>query len=341
MKNKSMLILLLSAVFIAIIVYYYNEQLESSSDKLGVSGIYVLSTPRTVHFLSSNYDFLSEIELLGGSDLAAGESGKVYVAIAGNSRKRGSEIDVLQNGKLQKKIKLSYSLPWIVKYNPYNKKLYVGHTTKITYHNENCITVIDTMKDEEESNIMHDYGVHDMVFSPDNKMIVSASGIKGKDRRLNVFDLNNNSLINTIPMDEIRLDSMVLANNGLIYGSTELSDDPNLYAIDWQKCSVSIIDLEYECPYRVYLTCQNGKEYVYVSHLKNDDRSGKTISVIDPNQNKVVRKITDVNCPLAVGFNDNQLLVGDWNNSKLYILEDDVLKKAMEIERPMDIVVVK
>lgn len=340
MKNKSMLILLLSAVFIAIIVYYYNEQLESSSDKLGSSGIYVLSTPRTVHFLSSNYAFLSEIDLLGGSDLAAGESGKVYVAIAGNSRKRGSEIDVLQNGKLQKKIKLTYSLPWIVKYNPNNKKIYVGHTTKITYHNENCITVIDTINDEEESNIMHDYAVQDMVFSPDNKMIVSSED-KDYGRWLNVFDLSNNSLIKTIPMGDIRIDSMVLASNGLIYGSTELSDDPNLYAIDWQKGSVSIIDLEYECPYRVYLTCQNGKEYVYVSHLNYDDRSGKTISVIDPNQNKVVKKITDVDCPLSIGFNDNQLLVGDWSNSKLYILEDDVLKKTMEIERPMDIVVVK
>ncbi len=194
--------------------------LKSNSQKLNSSGIYILSTPRTVHFLSSNYDFLSEIDLLGGFDLAAGKNGKVYVAIPGSSKKQGKEVDVLQNGKLKKKIKLSYSLPWIVKYYPYNKKIYVGHMTKITYHNENCITVIDTMKDEEESNIMHDYGVYDMVFSPDNKMIVSASGIKGKDRRLNVFDLSNNSLINTIPMDEIRLDSMVLASNGLIFGST-------------------------------------------------------------------------------------------------------------------------
>lgn len=53
-------------------------------------GIYILSTPQTVRYLSStNYDDINEIKILGGSDMTSGGDGKVYIAVPGTPRKTG------------------------------------------------------------------------------------------------------------------------------------------------------------------------------------------------------------------------------------------------------------
>lgn len=341
MKKKA-IIILITVFTLALLFYFLMNRANTPHKYSGDSpSIYVLSTVSKVACLSNEYDTLTTIDLLGASDLTCGYNGKVYATIAGNSRKGGQEIDVLQNGRLKKRINLSYSLPWISRYNPYDKKLYVGHKCKITYQNENCITVIDTVIDEEENNIMYNYGVEDIAFTQDNKMIVSAWEVTEYDRRLDVFDLETNKIIKTIAMNDLKISSMVAGSDGLIYGITQLKNAPILYVINWQKELVETIDLPYSHPYRVYVYSDENKEYIYVTHLDDDNlREGHTISVVDPSFKKVVDVIDTVDRPGSIVFHNNCLLVGDFLNNKVTILKGDSFIKSIDLERPIDMVVV-
>ncbi|MGI5881029.1 MAG: YncE family protein [Syntrophomonadaceae bacterium] len=302
-------------------------------------GIYILSTTSRVVCLSDDFKILTTIDLLGSSDLTYGGNGKVYATIDGNSRKGGREIDVLQNGKLQKRIKLTYSLPWKAQYNPYNNKLYVSHKCKITNHKENCITVIDTITDEEETNIMYNYGIEDMAFTSDNKMIASAWEVIEDDRYLTVFDLKTNQIIKTMAMGDLEISSLAVGSDGLIYGVTQLKDNPVLYVIDWRKEEINKVGLSCPYPFQVYLHSQDKKEYVYISHVnENNLREGHMISVVDPLLQKVVDELDTVICPHSVLFYDDQLMVGNCQNNKVNILEEKTLTKSLDIEWPIDMV---
>ncbi len=341
---KKVLIIIIS---IAILAFGYNYALEQKTaivvkknDKPEkTSGLYVLSTPRTILFFSTDYKLISKTQLLGGSDLACGEKGKIYVAVRGNPQSVGKEVCVLQDGIIKNRIELTYSMPWIIKYNSLNQRLYIGHTYKITHYKENCITVIDTLKDEEETNIMYDYSVTDMVFSQDNKMIVSAWGTK-TGRRLDVFDLKDNSITKTIPMGNIQISSMAISTDGLIYAVTQLSKKPIIYVVDWEKGEIiNEITLNHEYPYQVYTRNQDGKEYIYIAHLNYDICKGTAISVIDPIKQQLVCDITNVNCPQSLAFHDQDLVIGDWEKNQLVILDEKYkVRKTIVIERPIDMV---
>lgn len=338
--------IIFATIFIVVTGYFvisngFKDKHISTAKDTGVSnGTYVLSTPRKIIYLSNEYQKLSETSILGGWEIEPIHDGKVYVSIRGNPDENGQEIAVFKNGVVKKDIKLTYNMPTIIRYNKYNKKAYIGHVGKITYHNENCITVVDTTKDTEEKNIMFDRVIEDIAFSSDNKMYVSSWNVTGGDDRISVFDLKTDTIIASIPTD-VQITSMVyIESTGLIYGATEQNKDPHLYIIDWKKQKiVDKITLEHRPIHKLKLFGDDKeKEYLYVSHYSVDDDGGKEISIIDPDKNKIINQITNAVCPVDFDLDRDKIFVCDKINDKVHVLDSDgKLIKDIDIKYPISI----
>lgn len=345
MKNRKILIALLILFtvflgFILIINIINNSNLPLSNDKEAAGGIYVLSTPRKIVYLSNDFKEISETEILGGWEIQPITSEKVYVSIRGNPNKNGQEILVLENGKIADKIRLTYNMPTIIRYNDYNKKAYIGHVGKISNNDENCITVIDTLTDKEEKNIMYDSCVEDITFDRDGKMFVRAWDTTGGNDRIDVFDLHTDSIIKSIPIDTGITSFVYSESTDLIYGVTELDKEPLLYIIDWQKGEITDkVTLKFRNPYKIKLFEYNGEEHLFISHFNIDDGKGQEISIIDPKTKKTVNYISDANCPRDFFVRENQIITCNTNNNKLHVYNSAGDKiKDIDVQYPVSIV---
>lgn len=337
MTKKIMILCIIITITTSFLIYYSNT---AQKDTFNVAecdfknAIYVLSTTKEVCSLGrEDYKPLSSQKIYTCMNITAVCNNKIYAPIRGDDRKAGENISVIQNGKEIKKIKMTYNFPEIVRYNPYNNKAYIGHVTKLTYHNENCITVVDAVNDIEEENIMYDNQIFDMVFSKDNKMIASTQNINSIPSRLSVFDLSDNSLIKEIPT-EIKMSSMQIADNELIYAVSDMSKDPVIHVYDWKNEEVSEIALKYPYPNGVHIGILDGKQYIFIRHLNFDNREGNEISIIDPETNKCVKEITGVEAPLDIIVDKDEILVSSFNNC-IYVLKNYKVDSKIDIARPI------
>ncbi|WP_066632636.1 YncE family protein [Desulfolucanica intricata] len=337
---KKFVIMLCAILAISIFIYVYYEDSPASEQTYinKNSGIYCLTASRDVFYLSSeDYKILNKITVEGGWKITPVQDGKIYITVRGSLSKAGKEIAVLQNGKVIKNIELNHLLPRIIKYNEYNRKAYVGH---IFYKNKNYITVINTEKDLVENYLSYDKNIEDIAFIK-NKMIISAWAPKGKPYQIDIISLDNYSVTKTIPIDFI-MSSMIVVGD-MIYGINGLSQEPFLYVIDWKKEKVvEKIRLKENSPWRVYKNEVDGKSYVYVSHYNIDNMSGKSISCVDPENNEVVKTITNAFHPGDIAFNNKDIIVGDRVNDRLLIINGNKIKHKVYLgSRPLIIVKAK
>lgn len=334
------LILSLFTLYISYTLYKSKNSLVEIDKKSDNGGIYVLSEFRKVVYLSPrDYSVITEIKVKPSMHIAYVGDGKIYVAVRGDLDWAGQEINVIKNGKMIKKIKLTYSLPRYIRYNPYNGKVYIWHVPKITKYKENCITVINPKDDTEETNIMYNRCVEDIVFSKDNTMIVSSDDLIKPENSLDVFDLKDNSIIKSIPID-IKITSMQIADNNLLFCVTEMLPDPYVYVVDWKKGIITDkIKLSYDYPNKVYKINMSNKEYILITHANVDNGKGHGITIIDPLTRKIVKEIPDVINPYGgLAFKDNIMLVANQLDDKVYIYQDFQLVKEIPVEHPMTIV---
>jgi len=337
-KKIIALSILIITVIVSIYIYINVVKTDTSNATQGnfEDAIYVLSGTRQVCSLDRvNHKLLSTQKVYACANIEAVGNNKIYAPIRGDDRKAGEVISVIQNGKELKKIKMTYDFPEMIRYNPYNKKAYVSHVTKLTYHNENCITVVDTANDKEEYNIMYDNQIFDMVFTKDNKMIASTQNINSIPSRLSVFDLSDNTLIKEVPT-EIKMCSLQIADNELIYAVSDMSEKPIVYVYDWKNEKVNTIQLKYKYPNGVHKGVLDGKQYIFITHFNIDDRSGNEISVIDPETNICVKEITGVKSPLDIIVDKDDIFVASWFNN-IYIIKDFKIDSKIEIGLPITI----
>lgn len=335
-----LIIFILISTSILVIKVNNNSNLPLSNVKRAAGGIYVLSTPRKIVYLSNDFKEISETEILGGWEIQPITAEKVYVSIRGNPNKNGQEILVLENGKITDKIKLTYNMPTIIRYNDYNKKAYIGHVGKISNNDENCIIVIDTLTDKEEKNIMYDSCVEDITFDQDGKMFVRAWDTTGGNDRIDVFDLSTDSIIKSIPLDAKITSFVYSESTDLIYGVTELDKEPILYIIDWQKGEIiDKVTLKFRNPYKIKLFDYNGEEHLFISHFNIDDGKGQEISIIDPITKKTVNYISDATYPRDFFVSNNQIITCSTNNNKLLVYDNLGDKiKSIDVQYPISIV---
>ncbi|AEG16165.1 hypothetical protein Desku_2641 [Desulfofundulus kuznetsovii DSM 6115] len=300
-------------------------------------GIYCMTPSRYVFYISGkDYKILNKVRVNGGWNMAPARDGKIYVAIRGNLSKAGKAVAVLQNGKIIKYIELKNPLPRIVKYNDYNGKAYVGH---IFFMNKNFITVFNTENDIVERYLPYNGEIEDISFAKDNKMIIS-SWMPDKDKykdKIDVIDLDNYSLIRSIPLN-FKASSIEVIGDA-IYLINGLSGDPFIYAVEWKKndsTMIKKIKLSDNYPWRLYKNEIGGKTYLYVTHYNIDNMSGQSISLIDPDQNKVIKVIHNAYHPGDIAFNNNEIVVCDHVNERLLVLRDSKIVHEIKLgERPI------
>ncbi len=323
-------------IFIVAMEIKHSNVASSYDDKIG-TGLYVLSTYKMYYLSSDTYNVINQIKLNGAYDMTVGKKDKVYVPIYGYANNAGNKIKVFKDGKVQNEITLKYTLPDKVRYNKYDKRAYIWYACKITSQEENGITVIDTVNDTVVKHIKYNNCIEDIVFTDDNKMIVSAWGVTGGDWKLDVIDLKNDSIIKTISFKP-KITSMEFVGNNLIYAVSTLLNEPYVYVIDYKKGKlVDKIKVSSKYRYKVCKVTVGGKEYIYVIHLNIDNNEGNIISVIDPSIGKMVNRITGISSPNDLFFYNDKLLVSSWINNKIYVLENNEIVREINIQRPIRI----
>ena len=217
--NKKISFSIIIMCLLICICFLFNQHIRKSKEinkySNNTNKIYVLLNDYKLYTLNTTNLNLNPIKHNIDSTLYTTEvqDKKIYAPICNKKW-----ISVFKNGKFQKNINLKYSLPLMARYNKFNGYTYVTHKTKLTYNNENCITVIDSNTDTEKCNILYDKGVEDITFTKDNKMIAS-SWTTGSNTiyNIDIFDLKNNSIVKTLKMP-VKYDCIKAVSNDLEIG---------------------------------------------------------------------------------------------------------------------------
>lgn len=331
--RKIMIGAMFSAIVVAIIAFiYYNYKNSSLSEYAVVKeheGIYCLNASRDVFYISGeDYSIINKTMVNGAWGMTPARNGKIYIAIRGSLSKAGKEVAVLQDGKIINNIELEFPLPRVIRYNEYNDKVYVGH---IRFLGKNYISAINTANDEVENCLPYNYEIEDITFAKGNIMIVSSWDADCKDR-IDIINLDNNSIIDTIPID-FKASSIKVIDNE-IYALNGLSSEPALYVMDWKKEPLIIekVELGDKNPWRIYANEINGKSFLYITHYNIDDMSGESISLIDPSKKVLTKRLKNIHHPRDIAFNGNDILVGDQVNNRLLIVNDDKIIRKIDVE---------
>ncbi len=318
---------------------YYNYKYLSSSDHVVIEeqgGIYCMNTSRDVFYISDkDYSILHKTKVNGGWNMASVRDGKIYVAVRGDLSRAGKKVAVLRDGRIVDNIELEYPLPRIIKFNEYNGKAYVGH---ILITGKNYITTIDTKNDAVENYFPYNYNIEDIAFAKDNMMIVSSWTSKSNTFKIDIINLDNYSISETIPINFKASSIEVIGNT--IYTVNGLSSEPILYTIDWNKGSQTLekIKLKDNYPCRIYKNEINGKPYIYVTHYNIDDMSGESITLIDPERKAAIKRLDNAQHSRDIAFNNNDILVGDRVNDRILVLNNDKIIHEIKLGRPICIV---
>ena len=150
---KKIVIVIVIVIVILLLSICFTSCIQANQENVDKQdqGIYVLYVDgySRVRYLTSGLEKISDIKVKGGWDLCSNGKGKLYVSIAWNASFGGDSVKVIEDGVITKTIDLTYDLPLDIKYNEYNEKAYVTHKYKLTFDNENCISIIDTLTDKE------------------------------------------------------------------------------------------------------------------------------------------------------------------------------------------------
>ncbi len=334
----SIILFLISAILLLTIPRYFNKNELDVGATTSAENMYVLTGSRELHYITEDGPILSSVKIPPCGDIKAVSDNKLYSAIRGDDRKAYSNIYVFNNGKKVKDIKLTYSLPWIIKYNEKNKKAYISHVTKLTYHEDNCITVIDTINDIEETNIMFDRDILDFVFTADNQMVVCSRGTMYPADRIDIFELENNTITETIPSGE-KISSIAVTENNLVYGVSDMKEDAIVTVFDLNnKGKKQQIKLNYDYPNKVFAGTISGKEYIFITHQDADNGKGSVVTIIDPEKGKIFKELTNLDSPDYICIDDNKVFISSRRNNKIYLIEDFHKSGEFNIERPVRIV---
>ncbi|KEI07049.1 hypothetical protein IRP63_07100 [Clostridium botulinum] len=297
--------------------------------------IYVLSGVNKINYLSSNNYKYTDINHNIDTTLFISNinNRKIYAPICNKN-----QIAVFQHGKFQKNIDLTYSLPLMAKYNIFDNNTYVFHKTKVTYKDENCITVIDSKKDIEKYNIKYNKGIEDITFTENKKMIVSSWSLDNDSTyNIDIFDLKNFSLIKTLKVSKM-FNRISAVSNDLIYGLDRNSEKPYIYVISISKGKIiNKIKLNYNNPYNIYIDNNNDKKHVYVLHQNFDLQEGKGVSIIDYNKHKVIGSIPDIYSPESMYIINDKLFISSLMDNKIYVVNknNNYIEKEIHIRRPI------
>ncbi|HBV99346.1 MAG: hypothetical protein JL50_21665 [Peptococcaceae bacterium BICA1-7] len=336
--KKIMIGAMFSAIVVAIAFIYYSFKNSPQSEYAVAKEneeIYCLNTSRDVFYISGkDYSILNKTRVNGAWSMTPARNGKIYIAIRGSLSKAGKEVAVLQYGKIIKNIELEFPLPRVIKYNQYNDKIYVGH---IRFLGQNYISTIDTTNDQVVNCMPYNYEIEDITFAKENIMIVSSWDADYNDR-IDIIDLDNNSIIDTIPI-YFKASSIKVIDNA-IYALNDLSSEPSLYVIDWKRepRMIEKVELADNNPWRIYTNEINGKSFLYITHYNVDDMSGESISLIDPSKNVLTKRLENIHHPRDIAFNGNDILVGDQINNRLLIVNNDKIIHEIDVGRTISVV---
>lgn len=246
-------------------------------------------------------------------------------------------ISVFKDGKFQKNINLKYDLPLMARYNRFNGNTYVIHMPKLTYNNENCITVIDSNKDIEKCTIKYDKGVEDITFTKDNKMIASSWTLVGNTiYSIDVFDLKNNSIVKTLKFP-VMYSCIKAVSNDLIYAINRNVKDPYIDVISLSKGKViNRIKLPYDSPYSIYIDTTNNKNNVYVLHVWDMNNEGQGFTVLNYKTHKVENKIPNIKRAQTMYIKKDKLYIASWRDNKIYVVDKykNEIEKEIKFEAP-------
>lgn len=338
MARNSRLVILGLLLSVFIVGCSISRNMETSvSDELHNNdvGIYILSAAHNIYYLSDDFNLISDIRIYGGSDMIHIDDGKIYATVYGYDNRAGREVLSIRNGQIEKVINLAHSRPAFIRYNKFNNRAYVGRVGTTP----NYISVIDTNVDQEVALINYDEYVKDIVFTADNKMIVSSNGLRYEARKLDIFDLKSSNWIKRIETDVWITSMCLIEENNLIYAVSEKEDEPVLYVVDWESGDIQNIDLSYGHPSRVYINQIGEKEYIYVTHVNENNLQGQEISIIDPITNTVIDEIENVNCPRDIDFFGEDILVCDREKSMLHRVRNNEVMNSVDLVAPVNVVI--
>lgn len=290
----------MKVVVLIIIVFLIGCQSSAENEninKVQNGDIYVINRGEHVYvrFFSSDLEEIDKTKVPGAWDLRAVGNSKVYVSIPGDANFSGDSIKVINKGKIENTIKLSYDLPLDIRYNKYNKRAYITHKYKITYAKENCISIIDTITDTEVDTFMYDDIVLDIDFSADNKMYISSQNSESAIPRIDVVNLDNHVIEDSIELKE-PLDSIAYCElNQKIYGVSTWERDSILYSINFKEGLIISTQMNSRDPSQIVLDNSGESPLLYISNIYRDETNeGDIITVYDPIENKVINEIKNI-----------------------------------------------
>ena len=331
--NKKICFSIVSLCLLICIGYVFNKiskksQIVNEPLTINKHSIYVRSCGNEMNILDTTNFNIKPIKhnIDYTLNMAEVQDNKIYAPICNKKW-----ISVFKGGKFQKDIKLKYDLPLKARYNRFNGYTYVSHMTKLTYNDENCITVIDSNTDTEKCNILYDKGVEDITFTKDNKMIVSSWTTSGDTiYNIDIFDLKNNSIVKTLKMP-VKYDCIKAVSDDLVYAINRMIKDPYIDIISLSKGKViDRIKLPYDSPYSIYIDTTNDNNIAYILHAWDMNlEEGQGVTMFNYKTHKIENKIPNIKSSQTMCIKKDKLYFASWAWDKIYVVD----KKKFKIEK--------
>lgn len=306
-------------------------------------GIYILYEDggSYVQYLTNDLKKIANIKVKGGWDLCSVGDGKVYVSIPGDAHFSDDILKVIEAGKITKTIDLTYDLPMEIEYNKYNNKAYVSHKYKLTFANENCISIIDASTDQEVDSFMYDEIVQDITFSSDNKMYISSQNLKTYEAQIDVINLSNHEIEKRIVIEEPLISIEYSESTQLLYGVTDRKKSPVLYSINCKDSIVSSLPISTDYPFQLILNRSENQPLLYISNVDTDNvDKGHIITVYDIIEQKEIEKIESVDGIFDFIVDDDDVYAVARFRDKVYKV-DTVTNEITTIDIPFPISIEK
>jgi len=303
-------------------------------------GIYILykDGSSNVQYLTNDLEKVTDFEVAGGWDLCSTGNGKVYVSIPGDAHFNGDCLKVLENGEIVKTIELTYDLPMDIRFNKFDKRAYVSHKYKVTFANENCISIIDTEADEEVDSFIYDELVLDITFSSDDKMYISSQNIKTKKAQIDVVNLKSYEIENHMFVDEPLTSIEYCESTQLLYGVSNRKESPVLYSVNCEEGLVSFLDISTKYPSKLILDTSGDKPLFYISNVDVDNSdAGHIITIYDPIEQREIKKLENIDGIYDFVVRENAYAVARYKNRayKVDVLSNEII--TVEIPFPISV----
>ena len=280
--------------------------------------IYACSINNGIYEIDSkNFSVIRETKIKNIFDIDITEDGVIF-GIQNRIDPAYKEVFVFKDGKVKEYIPLTYTVMDKIKYNEYDKNMYVSQTSKITESQENCITVIDTKKLEESKNIMYEDYIHDFTFDDNGNIITVSSNIDG-EFRIDMIDKDNEDIFKTIALEK-KFNNIIYLNRKIYLSSN--TNEIKVYDLDKEIWSEIILDHDYAYTMQIY------ENKIYITHSNEDDLTGKYISILDLSNDNIKTSLVsdDHNYNHYCMVLKNQNIITS-NFKEGYILNNETNKK--------------